>query len=358
MELVSEGERLQPKLIIALKKALEPALSDITIDWYMPETMEALLTPNEIAPLYPGDCLISYCTLYNIASFRSKKGMARVTRGGSLSSVFQSHEESQTSGTTDASCLNQSAATEDVERALQEISHEISLEFSGWSEDPERSESICGDGAQVSDIRRRIVRSSYVQEQYILTHCSVSTEPTHAVTQPSISSDRTRVPSHGSTSSESVGSRDTISGEFMTPCYGKVSQQGQKTVLQSEGVSLLNKNATPSCKASVTQSSEELVRRKALIQATMFGRSFSSPHGELDMLRLRTVLDKVSQGREPEEDGQAKRSEGLTDSGQLPSPAQLDWDMLVDAQYLFSASPATEGANMASRGSNDSGWQC
>lgn len=155
-----------------MKKALEPALSDITIDWYMPETMEALLTPNEIAPLYPGDCLISYCTLYNIASFRSKKGMvriitilnelglinfighmwklcvtllfqARVTRGGSLSSVFQSHEESQTSGTTDASCLNQSAAVEDVERALQEISHEISLEFSAWSEDPERSESTC-----------------------------------------------------------------------------------------------------------------------------------------------------------------------------------------------------------------------
>ncbi|XP_077343851.1 von Willebrand factor A domain-containing protein 5B2 isoform X1 [Lithobates pipiens] len=357
VELVSEGDRLQPKLINALKKALEPALSDITIDWYMPDTMEALLTPNEIAPLYPGDCLISYCTLYNIASFRSKKGMARVTRGGSLSSVFQSPEESHNSGMTDASCLNQSAAVEDVERALQEISHEISLEFSAWSEDPERSESTCGDGAQVSDIRRRIVRSSYVQDQYVLTHCSVSTDPTHALTQPS-SSDRTRAPSHGSTSSESVGSRDTVAGECMTPCYGKVSQQGQKTVTQSEGVSASNKNITPSCKASVTQSSEELVRRKALIQATMFGRSFSSPHGELDMLRLRTVLDKVSQTRESDDEGRAKRSEGLTDSCQLPSPAQLDWDMLVDAQYLFSASPATEGANVVSAGSSDSGWQC
>ncbi|XP_018432050.1 PREDICTED: von Willebrand factor A domain-containing protein 5B2 [Nanorana parkeri] len=358
MELVSEDKRLQPKMINALKKALEPALSDITIDWYMPETMEALLTPNEIAPIYPGDCLISYCTLYNIASFRSKKGMARVTRGGSLSSVFQSQEESQTSGTTDASCLNQSAAAvEDVERALQDISHEISLEFSAWSEDPERSESFCGDGAQVSDIRKRIVRSSYVQDQYVLTHCSVSTEPTHAVTQPS-SSDRTRAPSHGSTSSESVGSRDTVSGDCMTPCYGKVSQQGQKTVSKSEGVPVSNKNTTPSCKASVTQSSEELVRRKALIQATMFGRSFSSPHGELDMLRLRTVLDKVSQSQEPEEDGRAKCSEGLNDSCQLQSPAQLDWDMLVDAQYLFSASPAAEGKNVASAGSSDSGWQC
>lgn len=76
------------------------------------------------------------------------------------------------------------------------------------------------------------------------------------------------------------------------------------------------------------------------------------------MLRLRTVLDKVSQSRESDDEGQAKRSEGLTDSCQLPSPAQLDWDMLVDAQYLFSASPATEGANVVSAGSSDSGWQC
>lgn len=34
----------------------------------------------------------------------------------------------------------------------------------------------------------------------------------------------------------------------MTPCYGKVSQQGQKTVTQSEGVSASNKNITPSGK--------------------------------------------------------------------------------------------------------------
>lgn len=80
----------------------------------------------------------------------------------------------------------------------------------------------------------------------MLTHCSVSTEATHAVTQPSISSDRTRAPSHGSTSSESVGSRDTVPGECMTPSYGKVSQQGQKIILQTEG--LLSKNLTPTCK--------------------------------------------------------------------------------------------------------------
>ncbi|KAF7242607.1 von Willebrand factor A domain-containing protein 5B1 [Varanus komodoensis] len=72
-EFLSPGERLQPKLMKSLKKAIEPAVSDITIDWYVPDTMEALLSPNEIAALYPGDRLISYCTLYHIASFRDKK---------------------------------------------------------------------------------------------------------------------------------------------------------------------------------------------------------------------------------------------------------------------------------------------
>ncbi|KAM3930413.1 von Willebrand factor A domain-containing protein 5B2 [Leptodactylus fuscus] len=362
LELLSEEERLQPKLIKSLKKALEPVLSDITIDWYMPETMEALLTPNDIAPLYSGDSLISYCTLYNTASFRGKKGPTRVARGGSLSSVFQSHEESQTPGTTDTSFPNPSAGMEDVERALQEISQEISMEFSAWSEDPEKTESTGGDGGQVSDIRKRIVRSSYVQEQYVLTHCSVSTEPTQAPTQPSMCSDPTRATSHGSTSSESVGSRETVSGDCITLSSTnsrKASQQGKMSVSQSEGMCALNQNTTPSSKPTVTQSAEELVRRKALIQATMSGRSFSSPHGELDMLRLRTVLDKVSNSQDPE-DVNAKHSEELGDSliGQLPSPAQLDWDMLVDAQYLFSTSPAVDAAHTGSGISSESGWQC
>ncbi|XP_073445349.1 von Willebrand factor A domain-containing protein 5B2 isoform X2 [Dendrobates tinctorius] len=359
VELLSEGERLQPKLIKSLKKALEPVLSDITIDWYMPETMEAMLTPNDISPLYPGDSLISYCTLYNTASFRSKKGPTRVARGGSLSSVFQSQEESQTPGTTDTSYQNPSTGMEDVERALQEISQEISLEFSAWSEDPERTESIGGDGAQVSDIRKRIVRSSYVQEQYMLTHCSVSTEPTQAPTQPSMCSDHTRATSHGSTSGESVGSRETVSGDCEMPYSRKVCNQGTKSISQNEGICALNQSSSPSCKATVTQSTEELVRKKALIHATMSGRSFSSPHGELDMLRLRTVLDKVSQNLDPE-DVNAKHTEGLCDSlnGQLPSPAQLDWDMLVDAQYLFAASPTVDTTNMGSGVSNESGWQC
>ncbi|XP_053566312.1 von Willebrand factor A domain-containing protein 5B2 [Bombina bombina] len=331
-EIVNEDERLQPKLIKSLKKALEPALSDITIDWYMPDTMEALLTPNEIAPIYPGDSLVGYCVLYHMASFRNKRVMGRGVKGGSLSSVFQSQDESQTPGVTDTSNLYPSTASEDVGHALQEISHEISIEFSAWSEEPEKSV----DGAPLSDIRKRIVQSSYIKDQYVLTHCSVSTDPTNA-------------PTHGSTSSESVGSRSNAS-EDSTPCqFDVVSQQGQRSVSQSERIHNSNKKAAASFKASVTQSSEELVRRKALIQATMSGRSFSSPHGELDMMRLHSALNKVSQSQD---------SEALVDSCNFMSPTQLDWDMLVDAPYLFTASPGIEVNSAASCGNSESGKQC
>ncbi|KAG8444988.1 hypothetical protein GDO86_009943 [Hymenochirus boettgeri] len=352
-EFLTEGERLQPKIIKSLKKALEPALSDITIDWYMPDTMEALLTPNEIAPLYNGDSLISYCALYHTASFREKKDMGKSVRGGgSFSSVFHSQDDSQPTGTTDSSHVNPPSVIEDVGRALQEISHEISLEFSAWSEEPEKS----GDGASVSDIRKRIVQSSYIKDQYVLTHCSVSTEPTRAQTHASISSDRTCAPTHGSTSSESVGSRDTTTGECNVQSSLVNSQQGQINIRQCEGRCAPTRVLTSSCKASGTQSTEELVRKKALIQATMAGRSFSSPQGELDMLRLRSALDKVSQSRET--DAHCAHGESLIDSSQLLSPSQLDWDMLMDKQYLFSPSPVAERSSAESRGSVDSIWQC
>lgn len=66
-----------PQLIKSLKKAIEPAVSDITIDWYVPDSTEALLSPTEIAALYPGDRLVSYCTLYSIARFRDRRPAVR-----------------------------------------------------------------------------------------------------------------------------------------------------------------------------------------------------------------------------------------------------------------------------------------
>lgn len=66
-----------PQLIKSLKKAIEPAVSDITIDWYVPDSMEALLSPTELPALYPGDRLVSYCVLYSIARFGDRRPLVR-----------------------------------------------------------------------------------------------------------------------------------------------------------------------------------------------------------------------------------------------------------------------------------------
>lgn len=59
------------QLVQALRKALEPALSDISVDWFVPDAVEALLTPREIPALYPGDQLLGYCSLFRVDGFRS-----------------------------------------------------------------------------------------------------------------------------------------------------------------------------------------------------------------------------------------------------------------------------------------------
>ncbi|XP_069069055.1 von Willebrand factor A domain-containing protein 5B2 isoform X1 [Pleurodeles waltl] len=381
-EFLTEGERLQPKLIRSLKKALEPAVSDITIDWYVPDTMEALLSPNEIAPLYPGDRLISYCTLYHIASFRGKKAAGRekgcktVSRG-SISSVFQSQEDTFTSGAPDVSSMDPTGDSQDIEKALQDISREISLEFSAaGSEDFDKGSPALPS----SDIRRRIYQASYIQEQYMLTHCSVSTERSHGLAHDFLSSERSHSLIHGSTSSESASSREVASENSpLAQLPEVVSQQGQKSVSLWESLSKsspLSRNEATSNKSSAVLSSEELVRkRKALVKATMSGRSFSSPQGDLDMHRLSRALEKVSQnqkqnrnlsmeGRLEEIGPDVQRIQrnsltrrSLADSGNLLSPCQLDWDMFVDPQYLFTPSSATEDMTEQEEGPN-SMMQC
>lgn len=62
--------------------------------------------------------------------------------------------------------------------------------------------------------------------------------------------------------------------------------------------------AVSSPQVPVSLSSEELARRqKALARAALAGRSFSSPHGELDARRLCRALEKVSQKRNQSVEG-------------------------------------------------------
>ncbi|XP_026545269.1 von Willebrand factor A domain-containing protein 5B2, partial [Notechis scutatus] len=341
-EFLGPGERLQPKLIKSLKKAIEPAVSDITIDWYVPDTMEALLSPNEIAALYPGDRLISYCTLYHVASFRDKKatGREQIYRSfsrGSAGLAFPSQEgvEGQ-DGTLPPS------AGDNPERCkgLPDFPQEISMKFSPGDTDESMKS---GDPVSGGDIWKRIYQPSYIQEQYVLTHCSVSTDPSQALC-------------HSSTSSESTGSRDVPLEEgSLAQTLESTSQQGQKSVslcnssTKSAPVSQTQTGAI--AKVSVALSSEELMhKKKALARTAMSGRSFSSPHGELDAHRLRRALEKVSQKPIRSLEGKLdeigpelqKVPKAADESSHLLSPVHLDWDMLLEPSYLFSPSPALE----------------
>uniref|UniRef100_A0A8C4RVP7 von Willebrand factor A domain containing 5B2 n=1 Tax=Erpetoichthys calabaricus TaxID=27687 RepID=A0A8C4RVP7_ERPCA len=150
-EFCTEEERLQPKLIKSLRKALEPALSDIRIDWYVPDRVETLLSPGRIPPLYLGERLISYCAIYDVATFRSITGEVRTMGEGQcwvgISSEFSCARAFDTGKYAD--------------------SDQFLISPPPLSGEEQRSSS---------DIRRRIRKASYIQDQYILTKCSVSSD--------------------------------------------------------------------------------------------------------------------------------------------------------------------------------------
>ncbi|XP_056188545.1 von Willebrand factor A domain-containing protein 5B1 [Falco biarmicus] len=59
-EFLAEDERLQPKIIKSLKKAMAPVLSDVSVEWVFPESTEVLVSPVSTSCLFPGDRLVSY----------------------------------------------------------------------------------------------------------------------------------------------------------------------------------------------------------------------------------------------------------------------------------------------------------
>ncbi|XP_064194292.1 von Willebrand factor A domain-containing protein 5B1 isoform X5 [Anguilla rostrata] len=353
-EFLSEDERLQPKLVKSLKKAFEPVLTDVRIDWYVPDNLEALLSPNEIPPLYPGNCLIGYCTIYDVSAFKSKKNEAksRVYKGlsrGSMGSVF-GHSQDELCVPFAADLLEPLLAPleqDDVEEAVREISREISSEFS-CARPTDASPGSGGEAEPSSDVRRRIQRDSYVQEQYVLTRCSLSSE--RGLTQGSSGSECPQ-PALLDTVSLPQGLERMAPPEQRRLSRWESPWQHAQSSESAETVSFAE-----SGKAGRLLSVEESRRRqKALARSAMASRSFSSPQGELDMHRLRRALEKVSfdqavGGRLDESDGEAQPTpraalsrRSLTDSSGLLFPASpLDWDSFTDPEYLFSAAPPEE----------------
>ncbi|XP_068401539.1 von Willebrand factor A domain-containing protein 5B2 isoform X3 [Eschrichtius robustus] len=319
------GERLQPMLVQALRKALEPALSDISVDWFVPDAVEALLTPREIPALYPGDQLLGYCSLFRVDGFRSRPQGGQEPGWQSLgSSVFPSPEEapSATSPGTEPTGTSEPLGTGTVSAELS----------SPWAAgDSDRSADALTDpvtdpGPNPSSdaaIWHRIFQSSYIREQYVLTHCSASPEP-----------------GPGSTgSSESPVSQGPGSPEGSAP-LDPPSQQGCRSLAWGESAGSHSCPLPPPPPAPVKTgalSAEVLGRRR---RAALTGRSLSSPPGRVNSVpgHLRHPSLGIAPDGPGPEPGQLL-GQGLDDSGSLLSPAPMDWDMLMEPPFLFTAVP-------------------
>nr|BAB12255.1 hypothetical protein [Macaca fascicularis] len=320
------GQRLQPMLVQALRKALEPALSDISVDWFVPDTVEALLTPREIPALYPGDQLLGYCSLFRVDGFRPRPPGGQEPGWQSLGgSVFPSPEEapSAVSPGTEPTGTSEPLGTGTVSAELSSPWAAGDLERTGTDA---LTDPVTDPGPNPSSdtaIWRRIFQSSYIREQYVLTHCSASPEPGPCSTG----------------SSESPGSQGPGSPEGSAPLEPP-SQQGCRSLAWGEpaGSRSCPLPAPTPAPFKVGALSTEVLGRQH--RAALAGRSLSSPPGRANQVPGRPrkpSLGAILDGPSPEPGQQL--GQGLDDSGSLLSPAPMDWDMLMEPPFLFTAVP-------------------
>nr|APD70903.1 von Willebrand factor A domain-containing protein 5B1 [Crotalus atrox] len=103
-EFLAEGERLQPKMIRSLKKALAPVVSDVSVDWEFPETTEVLISPVHASCLFPGDRLVAYSIVCDTSLYVSNPRLDKRRRYSMLhsqesgSSVFFHSQEEEEGG--------------------------------------------------------------------------------------------------------------------------------------------------------------------------------------------------------------------------------------------------------------------
>ncbi|XP_023578358.1 von Willebrand factor A domain-containing protein 5B1 isoform X2 [Octodon degus] len=108
-EFLVEGERLQPKMIKSLKKAMAPVLSDVTVEWVFPEATEVLIAPVSTSTLFPGERLVGYGIVCDASLYVSNPRSDKRRRYGMLhsqesgSSVFY-HSQDEGAGPDSGDC--------------------------------------------------------------------------------------------------------------------------------------------------------------------------------------------------------------------------------------------------------------
>ncbi|KAF5924691.1 hypothetical protein HPG69_004563 [Diceros bicornis minor] len=106
-EFLVEGERLQPKMVKSLKKAMAPVLSDVTVEWVFPEATEVLISPVSTSSLFPGERLVGYGIVCDASLYISNPRSDKRRRYSTLhsqdsgSSVFCQSQEGPGPGSRD-----------------------------------------------------------------------------------------------------------------------------------------------------------------------------------------------------------------------------------------------------------------
>ncbi|XP_016277557.2 von Willebrand factor A domain-containing protein 5B1 isoform X2 [Monodelphis domestica] len=124
-EFLRQGERLQPKMIKSLKKAMAPVLSDVTVEWIFPDTAEVLISPLNSISLFPGDRLVGYGIVCNSHSYQSKTihPHSAPLSQKSRSSVFQPYQKEE------------SAPKDSIQEALSYNAYQMSQDIPAFIRD-------------------------------------------------------------------------------------------------------------------------------------------------------------------------------------------------------------------------------
>ncbi|XP_043846752.1 von Willebrand factor A domain-containing protein 5B1 [Dromiciops gliroides] len=108
-EFLVQGERLQPKMIKSLKKAMAPVLSDVTVEWNFPENAEVLISPISSSSLFPGDRLVGYGIVCNCTYPPNSRIIQPHSAPRSQKSVFY-HYQDEVSAPESGDCTQEALA--------------------------------------------------------------------------------------------------------------------------------------------------------------------------------------------------------------------------------------------------------
>ncbi|XP_004678624.1 PREDICTED: von Willebrand factor A domain-containing protein 5B1 [Condylura cristata] len=146
-EFLMEGERLQPKMVKSLKKAMAPVLSDVTVEWVFPETTEVLISPVSSSSLFPGERLVGYGIVCDASLYISKPRSDKKPRYHTLhsqessSSVFyHSQDEGPSPDSGDCAGEGRSGAPVGLKQAR--------------GARPASGDATCNSGPELSQRRR------------------------------------------------------------------------------------------------------------------------------------------------------------------------------------------------------------